>query len=71
MNKEQKQPNTEAQFALQNVISRLFELERFDIDTSWNGEFTELERRIESTGEFVSWRSIRTLISKIREENGL
>jgi len=71
MSKEQKQQNKEAQFALQNVISRLFELERFDIDTAWNGEFTELERRIESTGEFVSWRSIRTLISKIREENGI
>jgi len=57
--------------ALDLVINRLFELERFDLDPQFNGEFTELERRIESTGEYVSWRSIRTLISEIRKENGL
>ena len=56
---------------LDSVINRLFELERFDLDPQWNGEFTELERRIESTGEYVSWRSIRNLISEIRKENSL
>jgi hypothetical protein len=54
-----------------DVISRLFELERFDIDPQWNGKFTELEKRVESTGEFVSWRSVQKLISQIRKENVL
>ena len=36
-----KNENTEnCKLPLQNVISRLFELERFDIDPQWNGEFT-------------------------------
>lgn len=67
-----KNENTEnGKLPLQNVISRLFELERFDIDPQWNGEFTELEKRVESTGEYISWRSVRELISQIRKENGL
>ena len=64
--------NTEnSKLPLQNVISHLFELERFDIDLQWNAKFTKFEKRIESTGEFVSWRSVRELISQIRKENGL
>jgi len=63
--------NTDKNGVLDSVINRLFELERFDLDPQWNGEFTELERRIESTGEYVSWRSIRNLISEIRKENSL
>ena len=67
-NKETKE---DGKLHLQNIISRLFELERFDIDPQWNGEFTELEKRVESTGEYVSWKSVRELISQIRKENGL
>lgn len=53
------------------VINRLFDLQRFDIDPQWNGEFTELEERIESDGKFVRWEDVRKLINEIRVSNGL
>ena len=53
------------------VINRLFDLQRFDIDPQWNGEFTELEERPEADGQFVKWRDVRKLISEIRISNGL
>jgi len=53
------------------VINRLFNLQRFDIDPQWNGEFTELEERIEADGKFVRWEDVRKLITEIRVSNGL
>ena len=53
------------------VINRLFDLQRFDIDPQWNGEFTELEERIEADGKFVRWEDVRKLITEIRVSNGL
>ena len=54
-----------------DVINRLFDLQRFDIDPQWNGEFTELEERPESDGQFVRWKDVRKLITEIRTSNGL
>jgi hypothetical protein len=53
-----------------NII-RLFDLQRFDIDPQWNGEFTELEERIEAEGKFVRWEDVRKLITEIRVSNDL
>ena len=54
-----------------DVINRLFDLQRFDIDSQWNGEFTELEERPESDGQFVRWEDVRKLITEIRTSNVL
>ena len=34
-------------------------------------EFTELEERPESDGQFVRWKDVRKLITEIRTSNGL
>lgn len=54
-----------------NIINRLFDLQRFDIDPQWNGEFIELETKPESDGIFVKWEDVRKLITDIRVSNGL
>lgn len=57
-----------------DVIRRselLVDLQWFDIDPQWNGEFTELEERIEVDGKFVRWEDVRKLITEIRISNGL
>ena len=72
MKKEQNLNNTETQaLNIPDVINRLFDLQRFDIDPQWNGEFTELEERTEADGHFVRWKDVRNLITEIRTSNGL
>ena len=64
MKKEQNLNSTETQaLNIPVVINRLFDLQRFDIDPQWNGEFTELEERIEADGKFVRWEDVRKLIT--------
>ena len=53
------------------IINRLFDLQRFDIDAQWNGEFTELEERIEADGKFVRWEDVREVMSEILVSNSL
>ena len=43
MNNEQNLDNPQSQqLNIAGVISRLFDLQRFDIEPKWNGEFIEL-----------------------------
>ena len=72
MKKENNLQTAEIQaLNIPDVINRLFDLQRFDIDPQWNGEFTELEERPEEDGQFVRWKDIRKLITDIRISNGL
>ena len=72
MKKEQNLNTAETQaLNIPDVINRLFDLQRFDIDPQWNGEFTELEERSEADGQFVRWKDVRKLITDIRVSNGL
>ncbi len=67
MDNEQNMNNANnQQLNIAGVINRLFDLQRFDIDPQWNGEFTELEERPESDGQFVRWKDVRKLITEIR-----
>ena len=72
MKKEQNLNNAETQaLNIPIVINRLFDLQRFDIDPQWNGEFTELEEQPEADGKYVRWEDVRKLITDIRVSNGL
>lgn len=55
----------------QEIINSLFDLQRIDIDPQFNGEFTELEERVEADGKYVRWEDVRKLISEIRKANGI
>jgi hypothetical protein len=67
MDNEQNMNNANnQQLNIAGVINRLFDLQRFDIDPQWNGEFTELEERPESDGQFVRWKDVIKLITEIR-----
>lgn len=54
-----------------DIIDRLFELQRLDIDPQYNGEFIELDERVEESGKYVKWSDVRKLITDIRISNGL
>jgi Fe-S-cluster formation regulator IscX/YfhJ len=54
-----------------DIIDRLFELQRLDIDPQYNGEFIELDEIIEDDGKYVKWSDVRKLITDIRISNGL
>lgn len=72
MKKEQNLQEQQKQaLNIPDVINHLFDLQRFDIDPQWNGEFTELEERPEEYGQFVRWKDVRKLITDIRVSNGL
>lgn len=72
MNKKQNSNNAyNQQLNISGVINHLFDLERFNIDPQWNGEFIELEKQIEVDGEFVRWEDVRNLITNIHISNDL
>lgn len=54
-----------------DIIDCLFELQRLDIDPQYNGEFIELDERVEECGKYVKWSDVRKLITDIRISNGL
>lgn len=54
-----------------DIVDRLFELQRLDIDPQHNGEFIELGEIIEEDGKYVKWADVRKLITDIRFSNGL
>ena len=46
----------------QELIKNLEKLERFDIDPIYNGEFTELNERIEEDGKYVKWEDVEKFL---------
>ena len=72
MNEETKsQESLNEELSVADVINRLFELQRVDIDPQYNGEYFEIDLRPEENGRFVEWREVRKLISQIRTSNKL
>ncbi len=53
------------------IISRLFDLQRFNVYPQVSGDFTEFVGYLEPNGEYVKWKDVRKLISKIRRSNGI
>lgn len=46
----------------QKLIEYLTQLPRFDIDPIYNGEFTELNERLEEDGKYVKWDDIEKFL---------
>ena len=71
-NEETKsQESLNEELSVADIINRLFELQRVDIDPQYNGEYFEIDLRPEENGRFVEWREVRKLISQIRTSNKL
>lgn len=72
MNEDTKsQESLNEELSVADIINRLFELQRVDIDPQYNGEYFEIDLRPEENGRFVEWREVRKLISQIRTSNKL
>lgn len=71
LHEKMKEANMMPKLDLPVVIGRLQSLNRFDLDTIFNGEFTELEERKELDGTFVKWDDIEKLINGLKTDNAL
>lgn len=71
--KEETKPqeSSDEQLSIADIINRLFELQRVDVNPQYNGEYFEIDLRPEENGRFVEWREVRKLISQIRAANKL